>query len=170
MEVPDLPVELVFVVIRDQVGDVSLGEVVIITEALGETPDFVLGFVALLPHFGKVPSALRYPTKGCRSEVDALEEYRNCFYHFFSYRARGVDTYRARCRRWCGGRLWSLCGSHCECFHFNEEVGSALRGRKCIDTGLGEHPIIECDVVVRGRLLCWADDNGLGGLGCVDWW
>ena len=97
MEVPDLLVELVFVVIRDQVGDVSLGDIVIITEASNKTPDLVLGFVAPLSHFGVLSSALCYPSEGSCSEIDSLEKYRNCFCHFSTYRARSVDTYRARC-------------------------------------------------------------------------
>ncbi len=110
MEVPDLRVKLVFVVNRDQVGDqvgdVCLDQVVIITEALGESTDLVLGFVTLPLHFGVVTGALRYPAKGCRSEVDTLEEHRKCVHKFFSCRAGGVDTYCAGCRRGCRGGLW----------------------------------------------------------------
>jgi hypothetical protein len=76
MEVPDLLVALVFVVDRDQVGDFGLGEVVIITEALNESPDLVLCFVAQRSHFGVVSGVLRNSAKGCRSEVDTLEEHR----------------------------------------------------------------------------------------------
>ena len=75
MGVPDLLVELVFVVNRDQVGDVCLGEVVIITEALNESPDLVLCFIARRSHFGVVSGVLRNFAKGCRSEVDTLEEH-----------------------------------------------------------------------------------------------
>ena len=76
MEVPDLLVALVFVVNRNQVGDFRRREVVITTEALNESPDLVLCFIALRSHSGVVSGVLRNSAKGCRSEVDTLEEHR----------------------------------------------------------------------------------------------
>ena len=76
MEVANLLVAFVFVVDRDQVGDFGLGEVVIITEALDGSPDLVLCFIAQRLHFGVVSGILRNSAKGCRSEIDTLEEHR----------------------------------------------------------------------------------------------
>ena len=75
MEVPDLLVALVFVVDRDQVGDFGLGGVEIITGALNGSPDLVLCFIAQRLHFRVVSGVLRNSAKGCRSEVDTLEEH-----------------------------------------------------------------------------------------------
>ena len=76
MEVPDLLVELVFIVDRDQVGDFGLGEVELITKALNGSPDLVLCFIAQCLHFKVVSGILRNSAKGCRSEVDTLGEHR----------------------------------------------------------------------------------------------
>ena len=64
MEVPDLFVAFVFVVGGDQVGDLRLGEVEVVTEVLHESPDLVLCFVAQRLHFRVVLGVLRNSAQG----------------------------------------------------------------------------------------------------------
>ena len=76
MVVPDLLVIFVFVLDCDEVGDIGLGESVMITEALDGVPELILVFISQRLRFVVVSGIFGHSAKVCRSEKDSVEERR----------------------------------------------------------------------------------------------